>query len=213
MRLLENIFKSFKRFCTIGEVMVTEEKQRKDFLHVKIDLPSFQFEIVTKDPEKALPELRKILESVQLDDQVIYEEFVVQEMRAALSETFVNNPQVMSAVKRLLKHEDDYRVSRIEIATTATIDLEHNTRDVHVQRINVRKAITKLVEDVDTGAVKHGIVHINGELDKDDKLLIVDLIHKCMPTAQLRAFQSPSASSVAVTVECIFFGEFPEEEE
>jgi hypothetical protein len=192
---------------------VNEEKRSKEFLHVKIDLPSFQFEIVTKDPGQALPELRKILESIQLDDQVIYEEFVVQEMRAALSETFVNNPQVMNAVKRLLKHEDDYRVSRVEIATTATIDLENNTKDIRAQKINVKKAIMKLIEDVDTAAVKQGIIHINGELDKDDKLLIVDHIHKCMPTAQLRAFQSPATAGNTVTVECIFFGEFPEEEE
>ena len=192
---------------------MSDLKKKKDFLHVKIDLPSFQFEIRTEDPQTALPELRKILESVQLDEQVIYEEFVVQEMKASLSETFISNQQIMSAVKRLLKHEDDYRVSQVQISTTATLDLENQTKDVHVQRINIRKAILKLVENVDTGAVKQGIIHINGDVLKDDKLLIVDHIHRTMPTAQLRAFQSPSTNSGTVTVECIFFGEFPESED
>jgi hypothetical protein len=53
-------------------------------------------------------------------------------------------------------------------------------------------------------------VHINGDLDRDSKLLIVDHIHKQMPAAQLRAFHSKSADA-RVLVEGIFFGEFPED--
>jgi hypothetical protein len=193
-------------------MVVDELKRKREFLHMKIDLPSFQFELVTRDPAKALPELRRILESVQLDDQIIYEEFVVQEMRSNLSDTFVANNQVMGAVKKLLKNEDDYRIARVEINTTATIDLEQHTKNVRVQNMNVRKAVMKLIEKIDTPAVKHGIVHINGELEKEDKVLIVDHIHKLMPTAQLRAFQSEGAGNGAVTVECIFFGDFPDED-
>ena len=87
----------------------------KEFLRVKIDLPSFQFEVVTRDTKATLQELRRIMESVRLDDQAIYEEFVVQEMRASLSEQFVSNSQVMAAVKRLLKQEDDYRVAFVQM--------------------------------------------------------------------------------------------------
>lgn len=188
------------------------EGKHKEFLHMKIDLPSFQFEVLTKDPAKALPELRRILEAIQIDDQVVYEEFVVQEMRAELSENFVGNQQIMSVVKKLLKQEDDYRMTHVEVDTTATIDIEHQTRDIRVQRVNVRRAVAKLVENIDTSAVKHGVIHINGDLEKEDKLLIVDYIHKSMPTAQLRAFQSPG-SNQTVTVECVFFGDFPEEDE
>jgi hypothetical protein len=182
---------------------------KEDFLRVKIDLPSFQFELVTKDPATALPELRKILETLQLDDEVLYEEFVVQEIRASLSENFIGNTQVMNAVKKLLKQEEDYRVSRAELSATATIDLDQQTKHVNVPKVEVRRAVSKLVENIDTGAVKQGIIHIQGEVGKEDKVLIVDHIHKCMPTAQLRAFQSTSAGT-SVTVECIFFGEFPE---
>lgn len=191
--------------------MVNDE--RKEFLKVKIDLPSFQFELTTADPGIALPELRKILESMQFDEEVLYEEFVMQEMKNALSEGFVGNTQVMGAVKKLLKQEEDYRVSRTEIGATATIDLDQRTRDVRVDRAAVKRAVGNLVQNIDTAAVKHGIVHIQGELSKEDKALIFDHIHKCMPTAQLRAFQSNGAVPTQVSVECIFFGEFPEEDE
>jgi len=184
----------------------------REFLRVKIDLPSFQFEVVTQDLN-ALHELRLILENVSLDDQAIYEEFVVQEIRAALSDQFVSNQQVMAAVKRLLKQEDNYRVARVDIDITSTIDLENNTRDARVQRLSVRRAVMMLVQDVETARVKQGIIHINGDIEKEDKILIVDHIHKTMPTAQLRAFQSASARGQKVVVECIFFGDFPEEEE
>lgn len=192
--------------------MVNSEKN-EEFLRVKIDLPSFQFELVTKDPGVALPELRKILESVQLDEEMLYEEFVVQEMRNILSEGFLGNTQVMTAVKKLLKQEEDYRVSKADIGATATIDLEQHTRDVRVERSAVKRAVSKLVGNLDASAVKQGIIHIQGGLSKEDKVLIIDHIHKTMPTAQLRAFQSSSTNAMQVTVECIFFGEFEEEDE
>jgi hypothetical protein len=193
--------------------MVNENERVEEFLRIKIDLPSFQFEIFSRDPAASLPELRRILESLQLDEQVLYEEFVVQELRAALSEGFISNQQVMTAVKKLLKQEEDYRISRVDIATTATIDLDQRTREVRVNRPNVKRAVTRLTDGIDPAAVKHGIVHIQGNVTKDDKVLIVDHIHRCMPTAQLRAFQSGAQGSEQVTVECIFFGEFPEEED
>jgi hypothetical protein len=191
--------------------MVNEER-KEEILRVKIDLPSFQFELVTQEPNLALPELRKILEALQFDEEILYEEFVVQEIKTQLSEAFIGNTQVMTAVKRLLKQEEDYRVASVEVSTTATIDLDQHTRDVRVQRISVKKAVSKLVEEVDASAVKQGIIHIQGDISKEDKVLIVDHIHKCMPTAQLRAFQSAS-NHQNVVVECIFFGEFPENDD
>jgi hypothetical protein len=192
--------------------MVSEQKRKEEFLRVKIDLPSFQFELVTQEPNIALPELRKILETLQLDEQVIYEEFVVQELRAELSENFINNQQIMNSVRKLLKQEEDYRIGRADIATTATIDLDNQTRDIRVQKVEVKRAVMKIVGDIDTNAVKQGIIHIQGDVAKEDKVLIVDHIHKSMPTAQLRAFQS-TGNTQQVKVECIFFGEFPESDE
>lgn len=192
--------------------MVNEQQRKEEILRVKIDLPSFQFELVTQDPNLALPELRKILEALQFDEEVLYEEFVVQEIKQQLSESFIANTQVMTAVKKLLKQEEDYRVSRVDISTTATIDFDQQTRDVHVQKMNVKRAVSKLTDIIDSNAVRQGIIHIQGDVSKEDKVLIVDHIHKCMPTAQLRAFQSEGSPS-QVTVECIFFGEFPEDDD
>ena len=64
-----------------------------------------------------------------------------------------------------------------------------------VKKLSVRRAVMELVQDVETARVKQGIIHINGNIDKEDKLLIVDHIHKTMPTAQLRAFQSAKSAT------------------
>src|SRR5689334_12321758 len=109
--------------------MTHEEQHTKDYLRLKIDLPSFQFEIVTQDPHKALPELRKIMETLQLEDQIAYEEFAIDDIKSGLSSAFVDNQQVMAAVKRLLKSENDYRVARTEVNATATIDLDQHIRN------------------------------------------------------------------------------------
>jgi hypothetical protein len=183
---------------------------RKDYLHVKIDLPSFQFEVHTKEPHRALPELRRILEAVKFDEQALYEEEAITHLREQLSQTFIENAQVMAVVKRLLHQEEDYRVATVPIDRTATIDIDEEARDVRVERATVRRATARLTEGIPTKDVKHGIVHINGTVAPDDRVLIIDHIHTRMPTAQLRAFQSPGTSQ-QVVVECVFFGPFEDD--
>ena len=182
----------------------------KEYFAVKIDLPSFQIELKSKDPSVTLPELRKVLEAVRLDEQFIYEEFVQQELHTIFSSSFTNNMQVMEAVKKLLKKEEDYRVFKATLMSTTSIDLDQQTENTSVTRKEVRKTIGRIAQSVQINEVKQGIVHISGTLADNDKLLIVDHIHKHMPTAQLRAFHSTSEGQ-DVSVECIFFGDFEDE--
>ncbi|MBR9700690.1 hypothetical protein GOV11_02390 [Candidatus Woesearchaeota archaeon] len=182
----------------------------REYVRVKIDLPSFQMDVKSKDPKVTLPELRKILESVRLDDQLIYEEFVSQELQAVFSDTFVTNQQVMTLVKRLLKQENDYRVFTADIPTTSAIDLDRNTHSVRVDSSAARLALSRIDGTITMGDVKHAIVHVLGDLDRETKVLIIDNIHQHIPTAQVRAFHT-NASKGHVLVECIFFGEFPED--
>ncbi len=203
-------FKSLSSFLSCGGVMATNTS--KEFLRVNIDLPSFRLEISTANPGAALTELRKILECVNLDEEVMYEEFVTQELKTVFSETFMRNGQAMSSIRKLLKQEEDYRVSTAEIPSEVTVDVEHNTRAVSVQRRDIKEAVAGMTREVESECVKHAIVHINGDIERDTKLLIIDHIHKHIPLAQLRAFQSKTPDA-KVMVECIFFGEFPEEED
>lgn len=191
--------------------MEQRETQDNDFLKFRIDLPSFQLELNTRNVEHSLTELRKILEAVHLDDDIIYEEFVTQEIRESFSKTFVKNKEVMDLIRSLLKQEDDYRISTVEIPSTTTIDLDDRTRSVRVTRNEAKRCVSKMISSFPSEIVKHGIVHVMGNLDNESKILIIDHIHQHMPTAQLRAFQSPQART-DILVEAIFFGDFPEEE-
>ena len=190
----------------INKSTVTDE-----FFRVKIDLPSVQIDIASKEPRLALPEFRRVLEAMKLDEQMIYEEFVQEELRQSLSKHFVENPDVMRAIKKLLKQEEDYRVFKTEIPSKAEIDLEQNIKSIAVNQLDVKRQINSLTEQFDAKTVKQGMIHITGKIQHDDKLLIVDHIHQHMPTAQLRAFHT-NGEQDQVLVECIFFGEFPEEE-
>ena len=89
------------------------------------------------------------------------------------------------------------------------LDLRDGTRSVRVKQKDVKEAVARLTSAIDKN-VKFGIVHINGDLDREGRLLVADHIHKFMPTAQLRAFQSSNLTG-KVVIECIFFGDFPEE--
>jgi len=185
--------------------------ERKEYLRVRIDLPALKLDINTQNPSIALSELRRILEAMHLDEEVIYEEFVASELKQVFSETFVNHPKVMDVIRGLLKQEDDYRLATTEIATNATLDLHNGTKTVRVHQRDVKHAIANITQNIDSNRVKQGIIHLSGELDKNGKLLIVDHIHKYMPTAQLRAFHSKGTTG-NVIIECIFFGDFPEED-
>jgi hypothetical protein len=182
----------------------------KEFLRVNIDLPSFRLEISTANPSAALSELRRILECVNIDEEVMYEEFVKEELKAVFSEAFMKNAQAMSAVRKLLKQEEDYRACSAEIPCETTIDVESQSRSV--RKRDVQEAVTGMTRSVESRFVKHAIVHICGDLARESKLLIIDHVHKHIPLAQLRAFHTLNADG-KVAVECIFFGEFPEEEE
>lgn len=190
-----------------GGVTVT-----KEFFKMTIDLPSFQLELSTADPLAALPELRRVLEALKLDDQLVYEEFVAQEIRQTFSRAFTQNTAVMDAIRELLKQAEDYKVVRTTIPSKTTIDLEQDSKSVHITRRDVKDAVSHLAARLLGSDVKQGIIHVSGSLGKDDKLLILDHIHKHMPTAQLRAFESGGPKD-KVLVECIFFGDFPGQDE
>jgi hypothetical protein len=187
-------------------------EKREEFLHFKIDLPSIKFEISSSDPAKVLPELRQLLDTVQIGDAVLYEEFAMHELRHELSDGFTRNREVMEEVKKLLRSEEDYRTARVSLTLTATVDLRGEMQDLRVDRDEVRRGVAKLFSEIDPAVVKHGIVHLRGQLQRDDKLLVMDHIHRAMPVAQLRAFHSPDMTS-ALEVECVLFGEFVDEEE
>jgi len=184
---------------------VEEKRKEQEFLKVKVDLPGFQAELSTRDPTRALAELRRIIAALHTDEDAMYEMYTLQELRQTFSTAFTGNEKIMQAVKDLLKQEEEYVTGVIDIPSTATIDFEHDTRTVKVERQDVQRSISQLMGRVETAAVKHGIIHVSGRLGREDKLLILDNIHKCMPTAQLRAFHSDGGR---ILVECVFFGDF-----
>ncbi len=181
-------------------------------MKIKIDLPSFQLELTSNDPLSTLPELRKVLESIHLDDQVIYEEFMTQEIGAIFSDTFVSNEKLMKLVKKLLKMEEEYKFHKMVLPITATIDLEQKTKNIGVDSRELNKGMLNLSSTVPGNLVKHGIVHVGGELPENEKLRIIDHIHTQMPTANIRAFHTSEGEESAL-VECIFFGDFPDDSE
>lgn len=211
-------FKSGTSLPTIGGLVMEEQSEKKklvsdgEYLRARIDLPSFQLDIVTKEPKVALSELRKILEVIHNDEDIMYEEFVKQEIRTNLSTAFVENSQIMDAVKKLLKQEEEYRIASATIPITQSIDVEAQTKRSLVDRRDVRQAVSHLTDAFDQSAVKHGIIHVNGRIGREEKVLILDHIHKNMPMAQFRAFHS-TVDEEKVKIEGIFFGDFPTLEE
>jgi hypothetical protein len=184
------------------------ERRPSEYLRLKIDLPSFQLELSTKDTS-ALGELRKVLELLGKDDQLAYEEYALEEIKSQLSSQFTANQQIMDAVGTMLK-EHEFRISTTEVPLVQSIDFETDKKEVRVSALAARRAINLLVDPLPLSQVKHGIVHLHGDLLAEDRAMVVDHIHRRMPTAHLRAFHT-TGTVVPVRVECVFFGDFEDE--
>ncbi len=188
---------------------VTRDVRTENFyLHFKVSHPNMEFELTTKDP--------KILDKIQpffaaMPDIDLFD---FTEVSLKLSEPFSKNKEVAKLLQELLTKNDDYVITSVDIPTFTDIDVERDVKSIRVNRVDVKKSINKLLSPCELKSIRHGIVHISGDISSDDKLLIVDNVHKNMPTAQLRAFQSPRLKTQSsVFVECIFFGEFDESED
>ncbi len=184
-------------------------KKKDDFyLHLKINHPIVEFELTTKDPsvlDKMQP-LFNLIPDIDISD--------FQEVSLKLSESFTKNSDVAKLLQDLLSKQQDYRIASVEIPIITSIDIQNNTKNSQVNKSDVKQSVKTLLDQLDVRAVRNGIIHVAGEITNDDKSLIVDHIHKNMPTAQLRAFQSPRIKNqTSVFVECIFFGEFEDMEE
>lgn len=192
--------------------MTQDARSTEDFLKVKIDLPSVQLELNTSDPRFALSELRRILEVLTLDEDVAYEQVVQQELRKSCSSTFLAHTEAMGVLKSLVRDTDAYRIATAEIRRSTSLDLDTRSSASRIASRDVQRAISRLTQDIDCRAVRQGIIHICGDIDRDGKVLIADNIHRLMPTAQMRAFHT-RVKDDRVLVECVFFGDFPEDEE
>ncbi len=192
--------------------MTQDARSTEDFLNVKIDLPSVQLELRTGDPRFALSELRRILEVLNLDDDVAYEQAMQQDLRKSCSAAFLAHAEAMGALKTLVRETEAYRIATAEVQRMTSLDLDTRSSASRIAARDIQRAIARLTRDLDCRAVRQGIIHICGEIERDGKILIADNIHRLMPTAQMRAFHT-RAKDGRVIVECVFFGEFPEDEE
>lgn len=197
--------------------MGREKRQEKVYdaqefsLRLKINHPLFEFELSTRDPE-TLETIKEILELLPapIDEMLPPEEIAFQDIALKLSPSFTENKKGAAVLRDLLRHRQPYRLAVVDIPTTAAIDIEAGTRSIRTRRTDVQRCVRSLTDGFPPSSVRNGIIHVCGELDEEDKLFIVDCIHKPMPTAHLRAFQSPRPKDqTGVVVECVFFGDFP----
>jgi hypothetical protein len=140
----------------------------------------------------------------------VYEEFVTQEIESTFSKAFTKNTAVMQLIKKLLKQEEDYRIFKAELPTASTIDLDKGVEEVNINKTEITATVEKLRAVLAEADIKKGIIHIKGKVEDEHKLILIDNIHQHMPTAQLKAFQT-TESQGNLQLECIFFGEFPED--
>ncbi len=185
---------------------VEENTKNQEFLRGSINIGGLKLNISSPNPNQALTEIRRIVESINGYDEV--DDLTCFEMSTLLSEEFVSNSSAMNETKRLLNLEQPYRVVKEFVSAIEEIDLDNSKKQLHLESSQIRKAVVSLLSTVDKHVARHALVHIKGLLSEQERLVIIDHVHEQIPNAQIRAYQTEQDIEGKVLIEALLFGDF-----
>lgn len=183
-------------------------KRQDEYLRVSIDLPAFRLDLKGLPTTDNLKEIRKIVEMVGADDIEPLDEAHLFELKSRLSEEFFKHKDLMSRVKSSFVLDEDIRVLKQVIPLDSEYDLDKGEESLQMNVVHVKSRIARLFNPIDIKKVRECLVHIRGELSRDQQCLVMDTIkQRAGISAITRFFSTPKNLEGNVLVEAVCFGE------
>ncbi len=179
---------------------------RRPSLRVDIRYPHFSLKL-DGTPEH-LPEVRRIVEAFAPDEALpaAMEEAQLYELKSRLSEEFFQHQPLLARLRSSLVLDEDVRVMKRVIPLRREYDLEQSSASV--QLIQVKESVTQLLAGLDTAKVRECLVHIRGELSREQQVTLMDAIRQRFGMgAQPRFFSTRKNLEGQVLVEMVCFGD------
>ncbi len=175
-------------------------------LNVSIDYPHFRLQLQNGSPAE-LGEVRRILEALG-DDDPSFEEGTLLELRARLSEEFFSHGLLLERVRNGLVLDEDIRVVKRVIPLERELDLETGKETAQLSTPSVKGGIAHLFDGLDTTRIRECLVHIRGDLPRDQQIVIMDAIRQRFGVAATpRFFSTRKNLEGNVLVEAVCFGQ------
>ncbi len=172
------------------------------YLKFSVNLPNFQFEVETDSPEQTLPEVRRILEAVGVDQ----EGEDLSELRGTLSDEFVRNVALCERIESAGALGEEVRVVKRALALEEEYDLENGKQARRLDAVTVKAAIVDLFSPLE-GEVRDCIAHIRGDLSREQQHIVMDAIRQRLGVnVRPRFFTTRKDLEGQVLVEAVCFG-------
>lgn len=176
-------------------------------LRVSIEYPHFKLDLQSGDA-RALAEVRRIVEALSDNQIEPLEDGSLYELRARLSEEFFSHPDLLARVKNSLVMEEDIRITKRVIPFECEYDLEAGREKRQVSVVNVKSIASQLFEGIELQKVRECLVHIRGEIPREQQCVIMDAIKQRLGMGTgIRFFSTTKNLEGNVLVEAVCFGE------
>ncbi|MBR9692901.1 hypothetical protein GOV07_03120 [Candidatus Woesearchaeota archaeon] len=184
----------------MGGQVSQDEAERS--LHFSLDLPTMKLDF--HGDESNLSEVRRIIESLstELDEQE-----PMFDLKTRLSEEFLAHPPLNKRLKSAMLLDEDVRILKQALPFEQEYDLEEGKTTRQVNALSVKSQIAQLFDQVE-GTIKDCLIHIRGELDRDQQTIIMDAIKQRLGmSVKTRFFSTRRNLEGNVLVEAICFGD------
>jgi len=157
--------------------------------------------------QEHLAEIRRILEAL-LDQEPSIEDVPLFELKARLTEEFCQYPALLERAKSSLVLDEEMRILKRVIPFERELDLETGTERKQISVLGLKGSMLALFDGLDTAKVKECLVHIRGELNREQQAIIMDAIRQRLGMdLPVRFFLTRKNLEGNILVEAVCFGQ------
>lgn len=184
-------------------------KNAQSYMKLSINTPHFKLDLTSPTPEQTLPEVRRLVEVMGVEDESpLMEDMNLFELKSRLSEEFFQHPDLLTRVKSSMILDEEVRILKHIIPIEHEYDLDNGKRQEQVNVLSVKSRISQLFHDVEIQRVRECLVHIRGELSREQQCIIMDAIKQRLGVqVQTRFFSTKKNLEGNVLLEAVCFGE------
>lgn len=180
----------------------------REFLKVSVDLPALKLDLASRNPEKSLADLRRIVEAFSTESDAAYAIDAPElfELRARLSEEFFHHQGLLGRLKSALVLDEDVRIAKQILPLEREYDLATGSEHIVLGVAQVKQVVSQLFAGLDLKTVRECLVHIRGELSREDQNIIMDCIKQSLGVdGSVRFFSTRKNLEGRVLLEAVCF--------
>jgi hypothetical protein len=193
----------------MGGGISKDGESKEQFMKLSITMPNFKLDLNSATPDSSLAEVRKLVEAMGIEDEGnLIEDMGFYELKSRLSEEFFQHPDLLARVKSSMVLDEEIRILKHIIPIEQEYDLESGKRQEQVNVVSVKSRIGNLFSDVEISRVKECLVHIRGELSREQQCIVMDAIKQRLGVeVTTRFFSTKKNLENNVLVEAVCFGD------